>query len=164
VDRDDLARATLPPDSPGEIIVCGDHVLTGYLDGRGDSGTKIQVDGRVWHRTGDAGRRDAAGRLWLLGRCAAKVDDAEGRVYPFAVECAASGVEGLRRCAFVRHHGARVLVVELEPGAGRAAIVAGVRECVGWARLADVLVVPRIPVDGRHNAKVDYPALARLLR
>jgi hypothetical protein len=44
------------------------------------------------------------------------VDDEEGSgVYPFAVECAAGGVEGLRRSAFVRHHGARVLVVELEP-------------------------------------------------
>jgi hypothetical protein len=32
------------------------------------------------------------------------------------------------------------------------------------ARLADVLVVPHMPVDGRHDAEVDHPALARLLR
>jgi hypothetical protein len=43
-----------------------------------------------------------------------------------------------------------------------------VRESLGerlaWAKLADVQVVKRVPVDRRHNAKVDYPALRRLLR
>ena len=34
---------------------------------------------------------------------------------------------------------------------------------LAWARLADVLAVRRIPVDRRHNAKVDYPALRRML-
>jgi hypothetical protein len=34
---------------------------------------------------------------------------------------------------------------------------------LAWARLADVVVVPRIPVDRRHNAKVEYPALLKML-
>jgi olefin beta-lactone synthetase len=153
----------LPAGQHGEIVVTGEHVLGGYLDGHGDSETKIRVGDRVWHRTGDAGYLDNTGRLWLLGRCAAKVDDEAGRVYPFAVECAASGVEGLHRCAFVRHRGSRVLVVELEPGANQDAVTSSVSERLTWARLANVLVVPRIPVDGRHNAKVDYPALETML-
>jgi olefin beta-lactone synthetase len=159
----DLARATRPPDAAGEVIVAGEHVLPGYLDGRGDGETKIRIGDRVWHRTGDAGYLDDTGRLWLLGRCAAKVDDAHGRVYPFAIECAASEAEGLRRSAFVRHRGARVLVAELDEGADRDAVTGRLRERLAWARLGDVLVVPRIPVDARHNAKVDYPALARML-
>lgn len=159
-----LAQETLPADTPGEIIVTGDHVLAGYLDGRGDSETKIRAGGRVWHRTGDAGYLDAAGRLWLLGRCSARVDDEHGRLYPFAVECAVSDVQGLRRSAFIRRRGARVLVVELLPGTSRDSVVSDVRERLAWARLADILVVPRIPVDGRHNAKVDYPALERMVR
>jgi olefin beta-lactone synthetase len=159
----DLAREALTPGTPGEIIVSGDHVLTGYLDERGDAETKIRVGDRIWHRTGDAGYLDETGRLWLLGRCGAKVDDARGRLYPFAVECAVSDVEGLRRSAFIRRRGARVLVLELEPGADRAAVIGEVQPRLAWARLADVLVVRRIPVDGRHNAKVDYPALARMV-
>jgi hypothetical protein len=30
---------------------------------------------------------------------------------------------------------------------------------LAWAQIERVLVLPRIPVDRRHNAKVDYPAL-----
>ena len=87
-----LESQQLPSGQPGEIVVSGDHVLPGYLDGVGDSESKIHVDGRVWHRTGDAGYVDDRGRLWLLGRCSAKVSDSHGVVYPFAVEAAASGL------------------------------------------------------------------------
>jgi acyl-CoA synthetase (AMP-forming)/AMP-acid ligase II len=160
---EEFARERLPHAAPGEVVVSGDHVLPGYLDGRGDAETKIRVGGRVWHRTGDAGYLDASGRLWLLGRCAARVDDQQGRIYPFAVECAASDVEGLRRSAFTRHGGARVLVVEPEVGVDPNDLVERVRARLAWAHLAEVLVVERIPVDARHNAKVDYPGLEKLL-
>jgi acyl-CoA synthetase (AMP-forming)/AMP-acid ligase II len=158
-----LEQETLPPASSGEIIVSGDHVLTGYLDGRGDEETKVRVGDRIWHRTGDAGYLDAAGRLWLLGRCSAKVDDEHGRVYPFAVECAASEIDGIARTAFVRRRGQRVLVAELAGDVPMPDVLAMLRERLAWAGLARAMVVPRIPVDGRHNAKVDYPALEAML-
>jgi acyl-CoA synthetase (AMP-forming)/AMP-acid ligase II len=157
-----FAALPLPVDREGEIVVAGPHVLTGYLDGRGDEETKIRAGDRVWHRTGDAGCIDAAGRLWLSGRCSAKVSDAHGTVYPFAVECAASDVPGVQRTAFVQHQGGRLLVVELQDPSPDSAVGA-LRERLEWAHLDDVLVVARIPVDKRHNAKVDYPALTRLL-
>jgi hypothetical protein len=34
---------------------------------------------------------------------------------------------------------------------------------LAWARLSDIRIVGRVPVDRRHNAKVDYPALVRML-
>lgn len=159
--EDEIDRRALKPDAPGEIVVSGEHVLTGYLDGRGDAETKIRAGNRVWHRTGDAGYLDGQGRLWLLGRCAARVSDGHGDVYPFAVECAASAVGAVRRSAFVLHGGRRVLVVELQGDAGAARRELGSR--LAWARLAEIAVVPRIPVDRRHNAKVEYPALRRML-
>ena len=160
-DAETLERQALESTGIGEIVVSGQHVVDGYLDGAGDQETKILAGDRVWHRTGDAGYFDRRGRLWLLGRCAARVSDGDGVVYPFAVECAASDVPGLRRSAFVRHGGRRVLVIEVEPG------VTGVREALmsrlSWARLDEVMIVDQVPVDHRHNAKVDYPALDRLL-
>ncbi|HEX8569322.1 MAG TPA: AMP-binding protein, partial [Caulobacteraceae bacterium] len=51
-----------------EIQVSGPHVNGGYLDPADDATTKVNRDGRLWHRTGDAGRFDEHGRLWLLGR------------------------------------------------------------------------------------------------
>lgn len=158
---EELEREALPAGRIGEIVVSGDHVLSGYLDGAGDSETKIRAGDRVWHRTGDAGRLDPDGRLWLLGRCSAKALDGRGALYPFAVECAASDVAGVGRTAFVLHRGRRVLAAEIDGDA--AAARAALLDRLPWAHLAEIAIVERIPVDRRHNAKVEYPALLRLL-
>lgn len=155
-------REELGANRAGEIVVTGEHVLGGYLDGAGDAETKIRVDAGVWHRTGDAGSLDHQGRLWLLGRCSARIEDARGVVYPFAVECAASEVAGVRRTAFVLHRNRRVLVVELRHDATTDARDQLLRH-LAWAHIDAIQIVPSIPVDRRHNAKVDYPALLELL-
>jgi olefin beta-lactone synthetase len=147
---------------PGEIVVSGDHVLSGYLGGRGDEETKFRVDGSVWHRTGDLGYLDEAGRVWLLGRCGAGVDDDRGVLYPFAVESAANRFDGVRRSALALVRRRRVLVVELE-GVWPDERIAALRAALDWASLDEVRVCRRIPLDRRHNAKVDYPALRRQL-
>jgi olefin beta-lactone synthetase len=152
--------ACLSPDEPGEIVVAGNHVLPGYLHGRGDEETKFQVDGQVWHRTGDAGYLDTAGRLWLLGRCAAKITDARGTLYPFAVECAASHSPNVKRAALVQHQERRLLAVELQTPRQP---IEDLRNALAWAELDEIRVLKAIPVDKRHNAKVDYPTLLKLL-
>ncbi len=153
---------SLPPGQPGEIVVSGPHVLGSYLEGRGDDESKIRVGPCVWHRTGDAGYLDPSGRLWLLGRCAARMDDALGTIYPLAVECAVSDIDGVIRTAFVQHRGRRVLVAELSAGR-RPVLIQSIRARLDWAHLDDVFVVDRIPVDRRHNAKIDYPELERMM-
>ena len=142
---------------PGEIVVAGDHVLPGYLNGVGDEETKFRVQGKVWHRTGDAGYLDDAGCLWLLGRCSARLNPrpGEGPVYPLGVEAALRGLPDLGRTAFVEHEGARILVVEGDP---QTPLPDSVR-----AIMDRVLKVSEIPRDRRHNSKIDYPALRRLL-
>ena len=61
-------------------------VLKSYLDGRGDAETKVTLDAEIWHRTGDAGRLDEEGKLWLLGRHQARWND----LYPLQIEAAGS--------------------------------------------------------------------------
>lgn len=153
---------TLGADEPGEIVVTGDHVLRGYLEGHGDEETKFRVEDAVWHRTGDAGYLDTTGRLWLLGRCGAKIVDAEGTLYPFAVECAAMQFEFVRRCALVPLSGQRILVIELRKAASPSSID-HLRHSLAWAKLGSLRIIKRIPVDRRHNAKIDYPALTKKL-
>lgn len=157
----EFAASCLPSAQIGEIVVSGAHVLQGYLCGQGDAETKFKVDETIWHRTGDAGYLDEQGRLWLLGRCAARIQDQHGVIYPFAVECALSEDPGVRRSALARHRGARVLVLELSDGAHRKDALE-LKAQLGWAHL-DEVVFEKIPVDKRHNAKVDYPALFALL-
>ena len=146
----------LPRGEVGEIVVSGDHVVSGYLHGAGDAETKFDVDGRRWHRTGDLGYLDARGRLWLMGRAAASITDTRGTLHPFAVECAAMRFPEIARAALVSHAGLRVLAVE---PLNDALDVATLERELAWAKLDRVVRCARIPVDARHNAKVDYPAL-----
>jgi acyl-CoA synthetase (AMP-forming)/AMP-acid ligase II len=156
-----LEAETLPADEVGEIVVSGEHVLRGYLGGVGDEETKFRVDGTVWHRTGDAGMLDQRGRLWLLGRCAARIDDGHGRFYPFAVECVAMNFTEVQRAAVLAHEGARWLVIETR--ADRRAIEPRLLAATRWAHIEQIRFVENMPVDKRHNAKIDYPALRRVL-
>jgi olefin beta-lactone synthetase len=152
----------LPAGEAGEIVVSGSHVLPGYLHGHGDEETKFRVDGQVWHRTGDAGWLDTMGRLWLLGRCSAKVNDSRGVLWPFAVECAAQQNSAVRRAALIACDGRRVLAIE--PGAGISRMECEqLKKTLVWAALDEVRMVARLPVDRRHNAKIDYPALQKML-
>jgi olefin beta-lactone synthetase len=151
------------PGESGEIIVTGDHVLKGYLNGEGNNETKVILSNTIWHRTGDAGYLDSSGRLWLLGRCAARVHDQHGTLYPFAVECVAMSFPSIRRAAFVSTSGQRVLALE-----GNRIITNAefdeIKRAVTWAQIEMVCILPHIPVDSRHNAKINYPALEQIMR
>ena len=153
-------RLLMVSGEPGEIVVSGGHVLAGYLHGDGDLETKFEVDGVRWHRTGDLGYLDGDGRLWLLGRCSGKVQDRRGTLYPFAVECAAMQNPSILRAALAQLDGRRILAVEAaEPVSSKT-----VQNALSWAQLDQVVALETIPVDRRHNAKVDYAALIRELR
>ncbi len=158
----------LTPGQAGEIIVRGDHVLRGYLGGLGDNETKIPDGDTVWHRTGDAGWLDTRGRVWLLGRCAEKLKPhpapvglpADAFRYPFAIECALRELFSGIRMAAMEWEDSRTLVVGKicdteETSAMRASAAAfGIQH---------VIHLPALPLDRRHNAKIDYPALRQLL-
>ena len=156
---DQFRRLVVAPGEPGEIVVSGPHVLQGYLNAKDDTETKFDVGTSRWHRTGDLGYLDANGRLWLLGRCSAQIQDEHGTLYPFAVECAAMEHESVGRAAVVSISGQRILAVECdEPGR-----LAEIRRSLEWAELHRVMAVNHLPVDKRHNAKIDYVTLKREL-
>jgi acyl-CoA synthetase (AMP-forming)/AMP-acid ligase II len=163
----EFAARCLGPGLPGEIVVSGPHVLSGYWQGQGDQETKFRVGAKptgetVWHRTGDAGYLDRAGRLWLLGRCAARIEDPRGTLYPFAVECAARRLPEVKHAALISQGGRRLLALELYAGDEAGIRVALMRD-LAWAQLDDVRFLRHMPVDKRHNAKIDYVALRRAL-
>ena len=140
-----------------EIQVSGDHVLSGYLNGEGDTETKIHELEKIWHRTGDAGRFDEQGRLWLLGRCSAKLNN---ELHPFTVESAAMAFPWVKRCGCVEMNGTRMLAVEVR---NTGADIAELEKSLTWANLDRVVILGNLPVDKRHNAKIDYAALRRML-
>jgi len=157
----EFAEMIMPCESPGEIVVSGEHVLGGDLhEGGGEN--KVDVDGVIWHRTRDVGYLDSRNRLWLLGRCGTKIMDHRGTVYALAVECAAQHDTGIARAALVELAGKRVLV--LQPQSGRKLDSAACNRQLGWANLDRLVTLRRIPVDNRHNAKIDYRQLKLVLQ
>jgi acyl-CoA synthetase (AMP-forming)/AMP-acid ligase II len=161
----DPMAAELPPASVGEILVAGPHVVETYwADPDATRQLKIpDAGGRIWHRTGDTGYRDAVGRLWLTGRTADLVTTADGQLLqPLPIEARLDAVPGARRTALVAHARARhgELLVEVEAGAAPLAVSAAVR-CRLLAADLDlpVAIVPSIPLDRRHNSKIDRPRL-----
>lgn len=158
LDETGFSALCLSTGTVGEIVVSGGHVLKGYLNGVGDEETKFRGQAEIWHRTGDSGYFDEQGRLWLLGRSSAVIRDDRGELHPFAVECAARQIPAVRRAALLGHQGRRILFVQ--PKVGITVDAAAVSEALGWAGLDEVRPVSEIPLDRRHNAKVDYNRLA----
>jgi olefin beta-lactone synthetase len=157
-----FAEMIVPANQPGEIVVSGEHVLGGYLRREGDDETKFNVDTVRWHRTGDLGYLDSRGRLWLLGRSNAKIQDRRGVVYPLTVECAARHDPHIACAALVQFREQRVLV--LQPRNAHRLDSAAFKIELPWADIDRLIAVNRIPVDKRHNAKVDYAQLKLLLQ
>jgi len=157
-----FAEMNLPVNQPGEIVVSGAHVLGGYLQGQGDDETKFNVETVRWHRTGDLGSLDSQGRLWLLGRCSAKIQDQRGVVYPFTVECAVRHDPRVECAALVAFRGQRVLV--LQPKKAQRVDSTTYKAQLPWAGIDRLIAVEHIPLDKRHNAKIDYAELESLLQ
>ena len=188
VPLDDLGRPTGEPLDPerdaaavgvtGEVLATAANLKDRYDRLFGVEARSARWPG--WHRTGDVGHLDAAGRLWIEGRLAHVIATADGPVTPVTPENAVlgtPGVPGVRRAAAVgvgpRGAQQMVIVVETDPafdaGARRRASLAtpglarAVRRTVAARSavpVAAVLRVPEIPTDVRHNSKVERAALA----
>ncbi|HEY2746661.1 MAG TPA: AMP-binding protein [Polyangia bacterium] len=70
----------------GEVEVRGPHRMLGYLDDA--AATAALIDGDGWLRTGDVGRLDGEGRLWIVDRTKDLVIRGGNNVYPSEVEAA----------------------------------------------------------------------------
>ena len=152
----------LPTGKTGEIVVSGDRVLPGYLHGYGNPENKFTVAGIPWHRTGDAGYLDDCGRLWLLGRCQAAIKSDRGTLYPFAVEVVASHYPGIHRAAIALWRGQLILAIELSDPKVRIDLDI-LRKSLARYQIQRIKVCKKLPMDQRHNSKIDYPALLQLL-
>ncbi len=142
-----------------EIQVAGDHVNKGYLDPTRDAETKVHDKDRIWHRTGDAGRCDDEGRLWLLGRTKDRVRQGKTWLYPFAIETAARLWAGVDRAALVPINDQPVLAIQGDP-----TNLNTWRTRAASFGIKDVRHVATIPLDRRHQSKVDTNALAKQLQ
>ena len=154
----------------GELIVSGDHVCRDYYRNPEAVRENKIVDGdRVWHRMGDTGSFDREGRFWLAGRVHSTIRRGGELVHPQLVEQAAAGEDPrLRRVAAVGlpdpELGERVVVVIETEEAGIEPDVTERLAAAGFTADQILLTGEPLPVDPRHNSKIDYGRLRERLR
>ncbi|MFB9070752.1 alpha/beta fold hydrolase [Citricoccus parietis] len=160
----------------GEVVISAPHQKAGYdrLWLTDSLSRRDAKDGLDWHRTQDVGHLDTAGRLWIEGRLQHVAITAEGPVAPGGPEARIDALDGVSRSAVVavgpRGTQAVVAVVEVptpdrarrpRPGLAPSELTAAVRAAAAPVPVAAVLVTDRVPVDIRHNSKIDRTRIAR---
>lgn len=80
----DARGQALPQGAIGEVAASGPNIMKGYVSGDEVSSGRIDEQGRL--RTGDLGRFDADGYLWLVGRSSDMIKTAGERVFPKEIE------------------------------------------------------------------------------
>lgn len=156
------------PDVLGEVVVQAAHARKGYDRLWHTEFVASRPAG--WHATGDVGRLDGAGRLWIGGRLGHVITAPDGPVAPVRIEQAVEAIDGVAAAAAVGvgPAGAQQIVVLVEPvrrprrpRPGATDLVDAVRAATGPDAVVAVFELPRLPVDRRHNSKIDRARLAR---
>jgi acyl-coenzyme A synthetase/AMP-(fatty) acid ligase len=155
------------PDTRGEVCVRAEHMRDGYDKLWMTQAAASQPPG--WHRSGDVGRFDAEGRLWIEGRIGHVVTTPNGPLTPVGVEHAIEGLDDVAHAAVVGVGpiGTQQVVVVVSlvdavrrPNLAWEDLSDRVREVVTTTDVAAILTVPSLPVDKRHNSKIDRTRIA----
>ena len=85
----------LPPNTEGEICVCGPTVMLGYMDNPEETAQTLRrhTDGRIWLHTGDLGHMDQDGFVYFRQRMKRMIITSGYNVYPSQLENIIDGHE-----------------------------------------------------------------------
>lgn len=145
--------------SVGEVVIKGSHVVTKYIDNpKAEKENKIASnDGLVWHRTGDAGYFDKEGNLILIGRVTDGILQNGQIIYPFTIEHTVDEQDNVDRSALVEKNGIIYLAVKTISNHRDKSVDNKITNVLKSKNLKSVRVkyVDSIPMDDRHNSKID---------
>lgn len=158
----------------GEIVVAGPTVTHKYdKHDEANAAAKIRDGHRILHRMGDVGYRDGDGRIWFCGRKSQRVETAQGTLFTDQCEAVINTHPKVRRCALVgigqRGNQQPVLVVELctarlGRGSCGSELIQEIKTLAAAHEITktidSILFYPSLPVDVRHNAKINRELLA----
>lgn len=166
-------------DGIGELIVTGEHVCQRYYKNlEAFSRAKIvDIDGTVWHRTGDLVRLDEKGYLWIVGRVHNAIQRAGTYVFPVRAEVILKKLPFVSQAAYLGipdpNLGEKTIVV-IEPKDKTLLIKSDniktwelkIRDLFAKNDLPidSILFVNSIPMDPRHHSKVEYAQLRQQIQ
>ncbi|MCT9137572.1 class I adenylate-forming enzyme family protein [Streptomyces violarus] len=148
----------------GEILVRSPTQMTGYF---GVDETPIDADG--WLHTGDLGRIDESGYLWITGRAKDMIIRGGENIAPAAVEQALAGIAGVVESAVfgVPHPdlGEEVMAaVVVEDGLTAERLREEMRTRLASFAVPSRWHLQREPLPTNHSGKIDKKALAAQAR
>ncbi|MBX2908032.1 MAG: AMP-binding protein [Chitinophagales bacterium] len=156
----------------GEIIVRGKHISPMYyLDDESTRKNKVPDTNGQWHRLGDSGYIDDKGRIWTCGRVGQRVKSKDGDVFPLLVEpifdahpqVHRSGLVGVTMNGNIKP----VICVQLKLGHSgsqkdiRKQLLELAAQHSITSIVKHILFIKKLPVDPRHNSKIERPALEK---
>jgi long-chain acyl-CoA synthetase len=92
-------HSEVAPEEEGEILIRGETVMPGYW--KDPEATQQVIDAAGWLHTGDIGRRDDEGYIYIVDRKKDMIISGGFNIYPREVERVIEGHEGVRDVAVI---------------------------------------------------------------
>lgn len=168
-----LEQLTLNEGETGELVVCGEHVCRDYYrNPRATAENKLRdTGGEVWHRMGDTGRFDSQGRFWLAGRVHSTVIRNGVAIHPQLVEQqitrSITGIDQVATLGMPDPQLGQACWIVVNTNSDSQDIEDRIEALLEHVSIpCDRIVVmdELLPVDPRHNSKIDYGALRERLQ
>ena len=168
----DGGLAELPTGETGEVVVSAPWMSLGYNRlWLTQQKARFVNEGLTWHRTGDVGHLDTEGNVWIEGRVVHMIHTAHGSITPVPLEILCETISGVKRAAAVGigEPGIQQIVIVLETdqrkdNVAATALTTQVRSLLAHLDVVAVWETKKLPVDIRHNSKIDRTALAQRMQ
>lgn len=176
--KKNLNSVSLQQGKIGEIITTGPQVTTSYY---GDHNEKIfaankiiDTNDTIWHRTGDAGYLDSSGNIWLVGRKKNIYTVNGNKICPLMIEYVFDSLPEIEKSALLQNPANKKLILVLEPKnkqilKNKERKKTLTKQVLSLCDAKDfpitsIVFVRKIPLDPRHNTKIDYTKLKKSLQ
>ncbi|MFW6415532.1 MAG: AMP-binding protein, partial [Thermodesulfobacteriota bacterium] len=150
----------------GEILISGPHVLKEYIgDPSTYADTKIEEQGEIWHRTGDAGRIEPDGTIYFYGKAKNCLNLNGEHIYPLPYEKELISAEAIAFACLLQIKDTIFAVLEPDKNAAasRKEIISRASRILDRISPDRIVLLNKIPRDPRHRSKVDYAQLQKIL-
>jgi len=173
VEFDSWENIEAPAGTIGELVVSGEHVCRDYYnDPEAFKNSKIKDSkGVVWHRTGDLGRLDDGGNLWIAGRVHNVIYRNNRHYFPVRAEVLLKTIAGVRQAAYLGIPDQELsekaaVALEADSNQDRPEISFAVKTLFASNDLPldSLYFIESIPMDPRHHSKVEYESLKRIIQ
>jgi acyl-CoA synthetase (AMP-forming)/AMP-acid ligase II/pimeloyl-ACP methyl ester carboxylesterase len=163
---------TLEEGNVGELIVSGEHVCRDYFNNK-EAFSRAKIldhNNIVWHRTGDLGRLDKNGNLWLVGRVHNAINRDGTYCFPVRAEIVLKKLPFTKYCAYLGAEDEKlgektvcVVAPNEENKISKDEMIAEISRIMKKNNIVvdDIIIHENIPMDARHHSKVEYAVLRK---